>query len=146
MAVASSHRTPFTVFWPHAIALAAAAESVTGLSLECVRQIAVYGSVSMRSRPPEPPRATRVTVTYAGPIPSPMNRTALRGAGPARPDAGGAGAPARTAHTTDTAPTAVNARATRLRDDDRRLTGMMAASLDDAARNQEGARRTGRGE
>src|SRR3989442_12734628 len=145
MAVASSHRTPFTVFWPHAIALAAAAESVTGPSLECVRQIAVYGSVSMRSRPPEPPRATRVTVTYAGPIPSPMNRTVLRGAGPARPDAG---APARTAHTTATAPTAVNAKATRLRDNDRRLTGMMAihASLDDAARNQEGARRTGRGE
>src|SRR2546422_7399710 len=91
MAVASSHRTPFAVFWPHAIALAAAAESVTGLSLEWVRQSAVYGSVSMRSRPPDPPRATRVTVTYACPIPSPMNRTALRGVGPARPDSGMAG-------------------------------------------------------
>src|SRR2546426_6195019 len=91
MAVASSHRTPFAVFWPHAIALAAAAESVTGLSLEWVRQSAVYGSVSMRSRPPDPPRATRVTVTYACPIPSPMNRTALRGVGPARPYTGMAG-------------------------------------------------------
>ena len=147
MAVASSHRTPFAVFWPHAIALAAAAESVTGLSLEWVRQSAVYGSVSMRSRPPDPPRATRVTVTYACPIPSPMNRTALRGVGPARPDSGMAGAPVRAAHTTATAPTAVNASAARPRDNDRRPPGMTAidASLD-AAQDQPDAQRTGRGE
>src|SRR2546425_11199870 len=111
MAVASSHRTPFAVFWPHAIALAAAAESVTGLSLEWVRQSAVYGSVSMRSRPPDPPRATRVTVTYACPIPSPMNRTALRGVGPARPDTGMAGAAVPAARPHPPPPTPVEARA-----------------------------------
>src|SRR3989442_5432734 len=113
MAVASSHRTPFAVFWPHAIALAAAAESVTGLSLEWVRQSAVYGSVSMRSRPPDPPRATRVTVTYACPIPSPMNRTALRGVGPARPDTGMAGAPVPSAPPAPPPPPPLDARAAR---------------------------------
>src|SRR5260221_12906911 len=95
------------------MAVTAAAESVTGESADQVRTSAVYGISSRWRCPPDPPRATRVAVTYEGPIPSPMNRTALdrgsalaveapAGAGAAAP-AAAKGGPGRTRRRTTTA-------------------------------------------
>src|SRR6267154_1495967 len=79
------------------MAVTAAAESVTGESADQVRTSAVYGISSRWRCPPDPPRATRVAVTYEGPIPSPMNRTALDRGGALTVEAPAGAAPAAAA-------------------------------------------------
>src|SRR5260221_9032615 len=79
------------------MAVTAAAESVTGESADQVRTSAVYGISSRWRCPPDPPRATRVAVTYEGPMPSPMNRTALDRGGALTVEAPAGAAPAAAA-------------------------------------------------
>src|SRR5260221_10966727 len=96
------------------MAVTAAAESVTGESADQVRTSAVYGISSRWRCPPDPPRATRVAVTYEGPMPSPMNRTALDRGGALTVEAPAGAAPAaaaRAAAKSGSGPNAVEAAA-----------------------------------